>query len=84
MVRCGSMIKLQKDTCLKEIGFTCSKYDNHSKLNNQHDLGRGEGLYDHLRGMKIFTFNNECDIYVSSKNYEESRYNLDLDLQTIS
>jgi hypothetical protein len=31
---------------------TCSKYDIHSRFNNQHN---GEDLYDHLMSTRIFT-----------------------------
>ena len=45
----------------------------------------GGGLYNHVMSMKFFIhFDNEYNIYMSSKNYEESGYGLDLDMQTIS
>ena len=34
LVRCGSKNRYQKDMCIEEIGLTCSKYDNHSRLNS--------------------------------------------------
>ena len=38
----------QKDMCSIEIGL----YDNHSKLNSQHNR---RGLFDHLMSTRIFT-----------------------------
>ena len=52
VVRCGSMNGYQKDVFERDW-TTCSKYDNHSRLNSQCNWGN---LYDHLMGMRIFTF----------------------------
>ena len=51
------LVRLQKRIpnkyVLKKMWTMCSKYDDHSKLNNQHIW---ENLYDHLISMEIFTF----------------------------
>lgn len=41
------------------IGMHAQKDDNHSKLNNQHNLGVGGGLYDHLMSTKDFHFDDK-------------------------
>ena len=45
-------------------------------LNSQHNWG---GPYDHLMNMRIFTFDNEWNIHMSSKKYEENDNNLDFE-----
>ena len=70
--------QIPKKTCLKEIGV--SKYDNHSKLNMQHN---GEDVYDHVMSTRNFTLIMN-KVFMSSENYEESGYGLDSDLLTIS
>ena len=52
----------------------CSKYDNHSRPNSQHKWG---SLYDHSMSTRIFNLIMNY-IHVSSKNYEESGYDNDL------
>ena len=42
------------------------------------------GLYDHLVNTRNITFDNEEDSHWSSNIYEESGYNLDVDLATVS
>ena len=59
----------------------CSKYDNHSRLNNQHN---GGDLYKCLMSMNNLHFDTKHIIHTSSKSYEESGSNLELDLLTIS
>lgn len=43
-------------------------------------VGGWETTYDHLMSMKNFTFDNEQDILISSKNYEECDQGVDLDM----
>ena len=43
----------------------------------------GGTLYDHIMIVNLH-FVSEQDIYMSSKKYEESNHNLDLDYLTIS
>jgi hypothetical protein len=39
---------------------TFNKYDNHSRLNNEHDEGEGEGdIYDHPMSIENIQFDNE-------------------------
>ena len=45
VVKRGSKNAYQNNAYLNEIKLTCSKYDNYSKLNSQHN--RGGNLYDH-------------------------------------
>jgi hypothetical protein len=61
----------------------CSKYDNHSRLNNEHN-GRGGALWpSNAHGNPHFDSNH--DIHMSSKNYQESGYNfVNLDLLIIA
>ena len=40
-------------------------------------------LYDHFMSMRIFTFTMNKISHMSSKNYEETGYNCNLDLLTI-
>jgi hypothetical protein len=56
----------------------CSKTDNHSKFNGQLYW---EDVYDYMTYYehKNVHFDIEKDIKLSSKNYEESGYNLNLD-----
>ena len=56
------------------------KYDNHFKLNSQHNLKETRTIYWAWES----TFHIELDIHMSSENYGESGYGLDLDLLTIS
>ena len=58
---------------------SCLKYDYLYRLNSQQN---GGNLYEHFDEHKNLHFHNE-DIYISSNNYEESEYDLNLDLLTI-
>ena len=50
-------------------------------LNSQHDCG---GLYDHLMSTRIFHFDDEEVIHMSSKNDEANGNGHDLELLIIS
>lgn len=50
----------------------CSQHDTHLRLH-----------ISPLREHETLHFDNESDVHTSPKNYEESGYDLDLDLQTI-
>lgn len=65
------------------VGLQCLKYDNYFILNNEYTWEEGN-LYDKSMGMKIFTLSMNEDVDVSFKNYEESGYNVESDLLTIS
>ena len=56
---------------------TCSKYDSHSRFNCPHNW---ENLFDNLMNVRIFI----VMMHTSFKTYEESDYNLNMDLLTIS
>lgn len=59
--------RIPKNMCFEKHQNGCSKYDNHSRCENQHDRGGGGGgLYDR-------------DIHMSSENYEGRGHGLDLD-----
>jgi hypothetical protein len=57
--------------------IVCSKYDDHSRLNDQHILR------DRLMNMRILHFGDEYNVRMNSKRYEECGYGLDLDLVSI-
>ena len=52
-VWCGS--RIPKGHVFKRDWVACSKYDNHYECKSQHNWGKGGGLYDHLKGMRVFT-----------------------------
>ena len=59
----------------------CVEYDNHSKLNSQHNWrGKSKWTFNEHKNLHL---DNKYDVHMSSKNYEESGYGLDLDLLTI-
>ena len=58
----------------------CSKHGNYSIFISQHNQ---ENLYDYLMSTDLH-FNNQQDIYVSPKNYEESGYGLNLGVLSTS
>ena len=62
--------------------IVCSKYDNQSRFSRQHSL---RDLCDHFMSTRIFTLKiNQIFMEdMSSKNDEESSYNLNYDLPTI-
>jgi hypothetical protein len=66
---------------LKSTWTTSSEFVNKSRFKSQHNSG---DLYDNLRAMRNFHFNNEQDIHMSSKNYENNGYGLDSDLLNTS
>ena len=53
VIRRGSKNIYQKDMFLNRDWTTCSKYDDHFKLNDHHNE---EDLYDHLMRTKKFTW----------------------------
>ena len=65
--------------CLKEIGLHTQNL-----LTILDSIINTIGETYMIAKYEILQFYNSCDIYVSSKNYEESGYSLDLDLLTIS
>ena len=65
MVECGSKNGHQKDMCSKEIGL-CVQI---SKIFMNTIVNIFKGLrYNYLLTQRIFTFDNEEDNYISSKN----------------
>ena len=52
MVRCGSTNGYKKRQVFKRHWTMCSRYDNYSRFNSQHNL---RGLYDYLMSTRIFT-----------------------------
>jgi hypothetical protein len=61
----------------------CSTSDNYSRFDSRYNvlsMGGGGELYDHLKSMRIFILTTNK----SSKNHEESGYDLDLDMLIIS
>lgn len=40
-------VDLRTDTCRRDW-ITCSEFVSHSRLNSQHNIGGGGGLYDYL------------------------------------
>ena len=63
--------------CLKRDWSTCSKYDNHSRLDSQHNW---RGPTWQWNEHEDFHYNSEQDIQLISDDYEESGYGLDLDM----
>jgi hypothetical protein len=59
----------------------CSKYNNHSKLNIQHNCGQPIRPFNELHENLHFDF--EYDIQMSFENYEKSGYDLNQDTLTI-
>ena len=59
---------------------TAQKYDNHSRLNSQHDR---VDPHDHLDAHETFHFDIEKDIHMSSNDYEANGYGQSLDLLII-
>ena len=64
----------------KKNWIMCSKDDKHLKLNSWHNQGN---IYNYLNEHENLHFNNEQDIYMSSKIHKESGCNLDLEMLTI-
>ena len=58
----------------------CSKHNSHLKFNSQHIWG---GPKWPLNEHENLHFDNEQDMYISSKNFKESGYDLGLVLQII-
>ena len=66
---CGYKNGHQIDMCLKGLDYKL-KTVNHSRLNIQHNWG---DVYEHLTSMHTnLHSDNEGDIHMSSKNYEEN------------
>ena len=63
--------------------IACLKYDNHSRLKSQHNWG-GDLFEHYVDEHDDVSFDDEKDIHMSPKNYEESDYNSHLNLLTIS
>ena len=57
------------------------KYENYSKPNSWRDWGGGEPKWPLNEHENIY-FDNERDNHMSSRNYEDSGYGLNLDLLT--
>ena len=69
-----------KTQVFKRNWNACSKYHNHSKLTNQHNWGTYMTIFDEH---EFHHFDNEYKNHMTSKNYEESDYKLNLDSLTI-
>ena len=61
--------------CLEEIGY-CDH--NMATILSPMINVIGEDLYDHLMNTRIFHYDNENSIHMSSKHCEESDYNFNL------
>ena len=67
--------------CLKKNHTTYPNFDNHSKPNNN-QLELPKRVWSFIEHKNLH-FDNAQDIYVSSKDYEESKHGFDLNLLTI-
>ena len=71
----------KKDICLKKDWTMRSKYDNHSKLNSQHNWGN---LFDHALNTRMSTLIMSKIFIRAPKIMKKSGYDLDLNSLTIS
>ena len=79
-VWCGFPNGYRKDIFSKKIG---RRAQNLLTILGSRISVIGADLYDRLLSMRMFAFDNEQDIHMSSEHYEESVYGLDLKLLTI-
>jgi hypothetical protein len=77
VIRRGSENKYQKYVCSREIGLRAKNMI--AILDSIVDIAL-KGLNEHFIEHENLHFDNEEDIHMSSKNYEESGYDLDLGL----
>ena len=68
-----------KGMCSREIAY--SEYDNHSHLNRKHNWRKPTRPFNEHETLH---FDNDYDVHMSSKTYEESGHGVDLDLLTVS